>query len=90
MSNFTDLVRELHIRTDESIEKEFDTEFAFTGFDGIRFYAAKWLVEDILEDDIDKGSQEFFEELFAMYDAVMQEDDYFGGEFPFIETGEII
>ena len=83
MTEFTKLVRELHKRSDEAI---FDQEFAFTGYEGIRYYPAGWLVEDILSDGIEKGSQEYFEELFDLFEAVMTDEDYFGGEFPFMEV----
>lgn len=90
MTDFSKLAAELNARSESDVLVGFNLEFQFTGYDGVRYYVAEWLVEDILSDDIEFMSQEFFEEVFEMYDEVMQDENYFGGEFPFIRSGEVI
>lgn len=91
MTEFTNLIMELHDMTEAEIMNEFDTTFTVTGIGGERYHVAKWLVEDVMYDDVEYMSQEFFEELHGLLSAYEADEDYFGEEVDsFLFTGEVL
>jgi len=91
MSDFKNLMIELHTKTDEDIMNTFDTTFTVTGLGGERYHVAKWLVEDVMYDDIEYMSQEFFEEMHDLLSAYEADENYFGeGIESFLFTGEVL
>jgi len=88
---FNELVNNMKTKTDADIAETFDNSFAITGTDGARYYVAKWLIEDVLFDEIDYMSQEFFEELHELLNSYETKPNYFGeGVESFFFTGEVI
>jgi len=92
MSDFKELMIELHAKTDEDIMNTFDTTFTVTGIGGERYHVAKWLVEDVMYvDGVEYMSQEFFEELHDLLSAYEADPDYFGENIEsFLFTGEVL
>lgn len=76
----TELMNELMNRSNMEI---FMTEMTVTGKDGARYYPELELCEEIEADGFERGTLEWFEELYFELDAQIDDEDVYS--FLFVE-----